>query len=110
MSAKNGTALIETDEKPVIDRSRVTHKQVKANALIGPKLIRLAQAGDDIGAEALIVENDTFIASQVVSVPSGWLPPGWTIEMDGWLDEISQVHYEELARLVNPQAGEAKRA
>lgn len=86
----------------VIDRSRITHGESKRLTLLGMKVQRLEKAmntGEVVDLEEiqkLLDAADETLAKVVVCVPEGWLSDGVAVGDAGWLDGLSQVHYEEI--------------
>lgn len=98
----------EANDKPVIDRSRLTHGETKKLAFLSVRLNRAQANNDPDEMEHVVNELDRLAMRVIVSVPSAWLPDDVTLESEDWIDHISQDHYTELMAVANPNRDGAK--
>jgi hypothetical protein len=101
--------MAEKEQLPVVDRSRITHKQSKRMSVAAMELQRAQRDLDAERVAALMEEVDAMMMAVVVSVPAGWLPDGVSLSDSDWIDHLTQDKYEALAAAARPAApGEKK--
>lgn len=90
----------------VIDRSKLTHGDALRMAQLSFTAQKAANQLDGDAFEAASNAMDALIERIVVSVPDGWLPDGVHMGEAGWLNALSQPHYETI---VDSAQGEKKK-
>lgn len=100
----------------VIDRSRISHKEARAQATLKMRLQSAQVAGDADQVDALLASGDRFIEKMITGVSAQFFMPdapqrkklvGEELVSDlpaGWLDDVTSDGYEAIMDAINPRS------